>query len=128
MKNFCLTTLISLAVVAVVSCQREEAEKLPAPSPMLVTAGQYDATFIWETVRNAEAYEFVLNDEAPLTVKGVSVTLENLEEATLRSHDLILFYLNNYSNALSNFLYNSFSKSRITRSYSNFCCSFLCCS
>lgn len=82
MKNFCLTTLISLAVVAVVSCQREEAEKLPAPSPVLVTAGQYDATFIWETVRNAEAYEFVLNDEAPLTVKGVSVTLENLEEAT----------------------------------------------
>ena len=47
-----------------------------------MTAGQYDATFIWETVRNAEAYEFVLNDEAPLTVKGVSLTLEDLEEAT----------------------------------------------
>jgi chitodextrinase len=47
-----------------------------------VTAGQYDATFIWETVRNAEAYEFVLNDEAQLTVEGVSITLEDLEEAT----------------------------------------------
>ena len=82
MKRFCLITLISLAFAAVMSCQREEAEKLPAPSPVLVTAGQYDATFIWETVRNAEAYELVLNDEAPLTVKGVSITLENLQEAT----------------------------------------------
>lgn len=82
MKRFCLITLISMVFVAVVSCQREEAEKLPAPSPVLVTAGQYDATFIWETVRNAEAYELVLNDEAPLTVKGVSITLENLQEAT----------------------------------------------
>ena len=82
MKRFCFATLISLAFAAVISCQREGAEKLPAPSPVLVTAGQYDATFIWETVRNAEAYELILNDEAPLTVKGVSVTLENLEEAT----------------------------------------------
>lgn len=82
MKRFCFATLISLAFAAVISCQREGAEKLPAPSPVLVTAGQYDATFIWETVRNAEAYEFVLNDEAPLTVKGVSLTLESLEEAT----------------------------------------------
>lgn len=82
MKRFCFVTLISLAFAAVISCQREGAEKLPAPSPVLVTAGQYDATFIWETVRNAEAYELILNDEAPLTVKGVSVTLENLEEAT----------------------------------------------
>ena len=82
MKRFCFATLLSLALAAVISCQREGAEKLPAPSPVLVTAGQYDATFIWETVRNAEAYEFVLNDEAPLTVKGVSITLEDLEEAT----------------------------------------------
>lgn len=82
MKRFCFATLLSLAFAAVISCQREGAEKLPAPSPVLVTAGQYDATFIWETVRNAEAYEFVLNDEAPLTVKGVSLTLEDLEEAT----------------------------------------------
>lgn len=82
MKRFCFATLISLAFAAAVACQREEAEKLPAPSPVLVTAGQYDATFIWETVRNAEAYELILNDEAPLTVKGVSITLENLLEAT----------------------------------------------
>lgn len=82
MKRFCFATLISLAFAAVISCQREGAEKLPAPSPVLVTAGPYDATFIWETVRNAEAYELILNDDAPLTVKGISVTLEDLEEAT----------------------------------------------
>lgn len=82
MKRFCLTTLIALALAAVVSCQREGAEKLPAPSPVLVTAGQYDATFIWETVRNAESYEIVLSNGSTFTVKGVSLTIEDLEEAT----------------------------------------------
>ena len=82
MKRFGFIALITLAFAAVTSCQQEGGEKLQAPSPVLVTAGQYDATFIWETVRNAEAYEILLNDQAPLVVKGVSITLEELEEAT----------------------------------------------
>ena len=83
MKRFCFTTLIAFALAAVVSCQSEDGiQKLAAPSPVLVTAGQYDATFIWETVKNAESYELVLNDGQSFNVKGVSYTLENLEEAT----------------------------------------------
>ena len=81
MKRFGFIALITLAFAAV-SCQLEGVQKLQAPSPVLVTAGQYDATFIWETVRNAESYEIVLNDQAPLVVKGVSLTIDELEEAT----------------------------------------------
>ena len=81
MKRFGFIALITLAFAAV-SCQLEGVQKLQAPSPVLVTAGQYDATFIWETVRNAESYEIVLNDQAPLVVKGVSITIDELEEAT----------------------------------------------
>lgn len=81
MKRFGFIALITLAFAAV-SCQLEGVQKLQAPSPVLVTAGQYDATFIWETIRNAESYEIVLNDQAPLVVKGVSLTIDELEEAT----------------------------------------------
>lgn len=83
MNRFSLITFITLAIAAVMSCQQKEgAQKLSAPTPVLVDAGQFDATFIWETVKNADSYEFVLNDGQSFNVKGTSYTLENLEEAT----------------------------------------------
>ena len=84
MNRVCQATLLTLtALLAAVSCEKKnQPEKLAAPSPVLATAGINNATFLWEHVKGAESYLVVLDDGEPIPVKGVSITVGDMEPAS----------------------------------------------
>ena len=84
MNRVCQATLLALtALFAAVSCEKKnQPEKLAAPSPVLATAGINNATFLWEHVKGAESYLVVLDDGEPIPVKGVSITVGDMEPAS----------------------------------------------
>ena len=84
MNRVCQATILALTVLlAAVSCEKKnQPEKLAAPSPVLATAGINNATFLWENVKGAESYLVVMDDGEPIPVKGVSITISNLEPSS----------------------------------------------
>ena len=84
MNRICFATLIALtAFTAVTACNKESGPtKLAAPAPVLASAGTDNATFMWEAVKNADSYQVVVNDGAPLAASGVSITIQNLTAST----------------------------------------------
>ncbi|MBR6003076.1 MAG: fibronectin type III domain-containing protein [Bacteroidales bacterium] len=80
MNRICFVSLIALAAfAAVTACEKgKEPQKLATPEPVLVKAGVDNATFLWESVSHADSYELVLDDGAPVPVKGVSFTFHDL--------------------------------------------------
>ena len=75
--------LALLALIASAGCEKKPAaEKLPAPFPVLATAGINNATFMWEKVKNAASYQVVLNDNAPLSIEGTTITIPDLSPST----------------------------------------------
>ena len=84
MNRVCYATLLALtALLAAVSCEKKvQPEKLAAPSPVLATAGINSATFLWENVKGAGSYLVALDEGEPVPVKGVSITVNNLEPAS----------------------------------------------
>ncbi len=84
MNRVCKATLLALAaLLAAVSCEKKvQSVKLPAPSPVLATAGINNATFLWENVKGAESYLVVVDEGEPIPVKGVSITIGDLEPAS----------------------------------------------
>ena len=84
MNRVCQATLLALAVLlTAVSCEKKvQPEKLAAPSPVLATAGINNATFLWENVKGAESYLVVVDEGEPIPVKGVSITIGDLESAS----------------------------------------------
>ena len=84
MNRVCQATLLVLtALLAAVSCEKKaQPEKLSAPSPVLATAGINNATFLWENVKGAASYLVVVDEGEPIPVKGVSITIGDLEPAS----------------------------------------------
>ncbi len=84
MNRVCQATILALTVLlAAVSCEKKvQPEKLAAPSPVLATAGINSATFLWENVKGAGSYLVVLDEGEPVPVKGVSITISNLEPSS----------------------------------------------
>lgn len=84
MNRICLASLFALAAfAAVTACEKaKEPVKLATPEPVLVKTGIDNATFLWESVSRADSYELVLDDGAPVSVKGVSFTFHDLSSGT----------------------------------------------
>ena len=84
MNRICIASLFALAALAAVTaCEKaREPVKLATPEPVLVKAGVDNATFLWESVSHADSYELVLDDGAPVPVKGVSFTFHDLSSGT----------------------------------------------
>lgn len=84
MNRICFATLIVLtAFTAVTACNPDAGPaKLAVPAPVLASAGIDNATFMWESVKNAASYEVVVNDGAPIAAAGVSITIQNLSAST----------------------------------------------
>lgn len=78
---------VALAVLlAVTACQQKpKAEKLATPEPVLASAGIDNATIMWKTVKNAESYQVVVDDGAPISASGISITIQNLKSSTTYS-------------------------------------------
>lgn len=84
MNRIRIASLLALsALIAGAGCEKKPvAEKLPAPVPVLASAGINNATFMWEKVKNAASYQVVVNDNAPLSTEGTTITIQNLTPST----------------------------------------------
>ena len=84
MNRICISSLFALAaLLAVTGCEKKpDPQKLPAPNPVVAATGINDATIMWEKVKNAESYQLVLNDGAPQSTAGTSITLQGLTIST----------------------------------------------
>jgi len=84
MNRIRIASLLAIPVLlATAGCEKDpEAEKLPAPVPVLASAGINNATFMWEKVKNAASYQVVVNDNAPLTTEGTTITIQDLTPST----------------------------------------------
>ena len=79
-----IASLLAIPVLlAMAGCEKKHAaEKLPAPVPVLASAGINNATFMWEKVNNAASYQVVVNDNAPLSTEGTTITIPDLSPST----------------------------------------------
>ena len=84
MNRIRIASLLALsAMIASAGCEKKPAaEKLPAPVPVLASAGINNATFMWEKVNNAASYQVVVNDNAPLSTEGTTITIPDLSPST----------------------------------------------
>ena len=62
--------------------QKPSIQKLPAPVPVVASTGINNATIMWEKVKNAASYQVVVNNDAPLSTEGTSITIQNLTPST----------------------------------------------
>ncbi len=87
MNRVCIVLLTALAAFTVLAgCEKKPtAERLPAPVPVVASAGINNATLMWEKVKNAASYQVVLNDDAPLSTEGTTITIQNLSPSTTYS-------------------------------------------
>jgi hypothetical protein len=79
-----IASLLAIPVLlAMAGCEKKPAaEKLPAPVPVLASAGINNATVMWEKVKNAASYQVVVNDNAPLSTEGTTITIPDLSPST----------------------------------------------
>ena len=87
MNRIFIASLAALAALTVFTgCeQKPKAEQLPAPVPVVASTGINNATLIWEKVKNAASYQVVLNDDAPLSTEGSTITIQGLSPSTTYS-------------------------------------------
>lgn len=87
MNRICIASLIALAAFTVFTgCEKKpKAEKLPSPVPVVASTGINNATIMWEKVKNAGAYQLVVNNDAPLSTEGTTITIQNLSPSTTYS-------------------------------------------
>lgn len=87
MNRVCIASLIALAAFTVLAgCeQKPKAVELPAPVPVVASAGINNATIMWEKVKNAGSYQLVVSDGAPLSTEGTTITIQNLSPSTTYS-------------------------------------------
>ena len=83
-RVYCAAALALAAFAAITACEKKEEApvKLATPAPVIVNAGINNASFMWESVKHADSYQVVVNDGEPVSVQGVSFTVENLTAAT----------------------------------------------
>ena len=84
MNRVITASFIALAALMVFAgCeQKPSVQKLPAPVPVVASAGINSATIMWEKVKNAASYQVVVNSDAPLSTEGTSITIQNLTPST----------------------------------------------
>lgn len=87
MNRICIASFIALGTFMVFTgCEKKPtAERLPAPVPVVASTGINNATIMWEKVKNADSYQVVVNDDAPLSAAGTSITIQNLSPSTTYS-------------------------------------------
>ena len=87
MNRVCIASIIALAAfTALAGCdQKPMSAKLEAPVPVVASAGINNATIMWERVKNAASYQVVVNDSAPLSTEGTTITIQNLAPSTAYS-------------------------------------------
>lgn len=87
MNRIFIASLAALAALTVFTgCeQKPKAEQLPAPVPVVASTGINNATLMWEKVKNAASYQVVLNDDAPLSTEGSTITIQGLSPSTTYS-------------------------------------------